>query len=128
MISIVVAPLLPSSDTANTLLRLTEKSGIGFSGLIKRYGAPASLVGLTLPDDEESFRVRRMKGRALICDFVERHCILALMVVESWDSASGDIIFDLDNYEATSGTLIQDVDLPIRYLKRKKRSWTFSRF
>ena len=116
-ISIAVALLLPNIYTSSALLAPAENSGAGLSGLMKQYGGLASLAGVSLPGGEEGSRaqlgMQLMKSRAFIGDFVERRDILPeLMAVESWDTGSGDIIFDSDDYEAATGTWVRDVDLP----------------
>ena len=115
--SVVVALSLPNIYTASALLAPAESSGGGLSGLMKQYGGLASLAGVSLPGGEEGSRaqlgMQLMKSRAFIGDFVERRDILPeLMAVESWDAGSGDLIFDLDDYEADTATWIRDVDPP----------------
>ena len=116
-ISVVVALSLPNIYTASALLAPAESSGGGLSGLMKQYGGLASLAGVSLPGGEEGSRVQLgiqlMKSRAFIGDFVDRRDILPeLMAVESWDSGSGDLVFDPESYDAASKTWVRDVEPP----------------
>jgi uncharacterized protein involved in exopolysaccharide biosynthesis len=86
---------------------------------MKQYGGLASLAGVSLPGGEEGSRtqlgMQLMKSRSFIGDFVERHDILPeLMAVESWNQDTGEIVFDLDEYDADTKTWVRDVDLPKR--------------
>ena len=116
-ISMVVALSQPNIYTASALLAPAESSGGGLSGLMKQYGGLASLAGVSLPGGEEGSRAQLgmelMKSRAFIGNFVERHDILPeLMAVESWEQASGDVIFDTQIYDAATKTWVRDVDPP----------------
>ena len=117
VISVLIALLLPNIYTATALLAPAESSGGGLSGLMKQYGGLASLAGVSLPGGEEGSRARPrmelMKSRAFIGNFVERHDILPeIMAVESWDQASGDVIFDAQVYDTATKTWVRDVDPP----------------
>ena len=116
-ISVVVALSLPNIYTASALLAPAESGGGGLSGLMKQYGGLASLAGVSLPGREEGSRaqlgMQLMKSRAFIGDFVERRDVLPkLMAVESWDTGSGDVVFDPESYDAASKTWVRDVEPP----------------
>ena len=116
-ISVVVALSLPNIYTASALLAPAESSAGGLSGLMKQYGGLASLAGVSLPGGEEGSRaqlgMQLMKSRAFIGDFVERREILPqLMAVESWESGSGDVVFDRESYDAASKKWVRDVERP----------------
>ncbi|EHQ56695.1 chain length determinant protein [gamma proteobacterium HIMB55] len=115
--SLVVASSLPNIYSASALLAPAESSGGGLSGLMKQYGGLASLAGVSLPGGEEGSRaqlgMQLMKSRGFIGDFVERRDILPeLMAVESWDAASGNVIFDAERYEAGAKTWLREVEPP----------------
>lgn len=117
VISVLIALSLPNIYTANALLAPAESSGGGLSGLMKQYGGLASLAGVSLPGGEEGSRAQLgmelMKSRAFIGKFVERHDILPeLMAVESWDQASGEVIFDGEVYNAATETWVRDAGPP----------------
>ncbi len=119
VISLVVALSLPNIYKANALLAPVGGSDGRLSGLMKQYGGLAGLAGVSLPGGEDGSRaqlgMQLLKSRAFIGDFVERRDILPeLMAVESWDAGSGDIVFDLDDYDAHTSTWVRDVDLPKR--------------
>jgi uncharacterized protein involved in exopolysaccharide biosynthesis len=116
-ISVVIALSLPNIYAASALLAPAESSGGGLSGLMKQYGGLASLAGVSLSGGEEGSRaqlgMQLMRSRAFIGDFVERRDILPeLMAVESWESGSGDVIFDPKSYDAASKTWVRDVEPP----------------
>lgn len=117
IISAIVALSLPNIYTASALLAPAESSGGGLSGLMKQYGGLANLAGVSLPGGGEGSRAQLgmelMKSRAFIGNFVERHDILPeLMAVESWEQASGDVLFDGEVYDAATKTWVRDVDPP----------------
>ena len=116
-ISVVAALSLPNIYTASALLAPAESAGGGFSGLMKQYGGLASLAGVSLPGGEEGARaqlgMQLMKSRAFVSDFVERHDILPeLMAVKSWDSGSGELLFDPKSYDAATKKWVREVDAP----------------
>ena len=116
-ISVVVALSLPNIYTASALLAPAESGGGGLSGLMKQYGGLASLAGVSVPGGEEGSRaqlgMQLMKSRAFIGAFVERRNILPeLMAVESWDTGSGEIVFDPESYDAESKIWVRDVKPP----------------
>ena len=115
--SVAIALMLPNIYTANTLLAPAEQSGGGMSALMQQYGGLASLAGVSLPGGEDGSRaqlgIQLMKSLAFIGDFVERRDILPeLMAVESWDAGSGQIVFDLESYDAASETWVREVEAP----------------
>lgn len=114
-ISVIVALSLPNIYTASALLAPAESSGGGLSGLMKQYGGLASLAGVSLPGGGEGSRAQLgmelMKSRAFIGNFVERHDILPeLMAVESWEQASGDVIFDSKKYDAATKNWVRGAE------------------
>ena len=116
-ISVVLALSQPNIYIASALLTPAEGSGGGLSGLMKQYGGLASLAGVSLPGAQEDSRAQLgmelMKSRAFIRDFVERHDILPeLMAVKSWEQASGEVLYDADLYDATTGIWVRDVNPP----------------
>ena len=117
VISVVVALSLPNIYTASALLAPAESSGGGLSSLMNQYGGLASLAGVSLPGADEGSRaqlgMQLIKSRSFIGDFIERHDILPeLMAVESWNAASGDLVFDSEVYDAPSKTWVRDVAPP----------------
>lgn len=116
-VSIVVALSLPNIYTANALLAPAEQSGGGMSALMQQYGGLASLAGVSLPGGEEASRAQLgmalLNSREFISDFVARRDILPeLMAVKAWDSISGEVIYDPEDYDADSGTWLRDLDPP----------------
>ena len=114
-ISVVFALSLPNIYIASALLAPAERSGGGLSGLMKQYGGLASLAGVSIPGREEGSRtqlgIQLMKSRAFIGDFIERRDILPeLMAVKSWDSLSGEIIFDPEVYDGSTNEWVLAVE------------------
>jgi uncharacterized protein involved in exopolysaccharide biosynthesis len=115
--SVAIALMLPNIYTANALLAPAEQSGGGMSALMQQYGGLASLAGVSLSGGEDGSRsqlgMQMMKSRAFVGDFVKRRDILPeLMAVESWDSGSGDVIFDPESYDAASKKWVREVEPP----------------
>ncbi len=109
VISVFVALSQPNIYRANALLAPAESSGGGLSALMKKYGGLASLAGVPLPGGDEGSRaqlgIELMKSRAFIADFVNLHDVLPeLMAVESWDRATGNLVFNAQVYDDASKT------------------------
>lgn len=116
VVAVLVALAMPNFYTASALLAPADASGGGLSGLMKQYGGLASLAGVALPVDEGSraqLGMELMKSRAFIGEFVQRHNILPeLMAVDSWDSGSGEVVFDTDIYDPKSHSWVREVKPP----------------
>jgi len=117
--SVVIALMLPNIYTANALLAPAEQSGGGMSALMQQYGGLASLAGVSLPGGEEASRAQLgmalMTSRGFIGDFVERRKILPeLMAVDSWSLVSGELTFDSELYDASTGEWVREIDLPFK--------------
>ena len=113
--SVAIALLQPNIYTANALLAPAEQSGGGMGALMQQYSGLASLAGVSLPGGEDGSRAQLgmhlMQSRAFIGDFIERRDMLpALMAVDSWDSRSGEIIFDPDIYDVASKKWVRAVE------------------
>ena len=85
---------------------------------MKQYGGraralPASHRPEARGGSRAQLAMELMKSRAFNGNFVEGHNILPeLMAVESWEQASGDVVFDAQLYDAVTRTWVRDVDPP----------------
>lgn len=104
VLSILISLSLPNIYSSSTLLAPADDSGGGMSSLMKQYGGIASLAGISIPQGQGSrskLALETMKSRKFLTDFIERRDILPeLMAVKSWDSNTGDIIFDKSIYDS----------------------------
>ncbi len=104
ILSIVISLLLPNIYKSSTLLAPAEQAESGMSSLMKQYGGIASLAGISVPQGQggrSKLALEMMKSRKFLSDFIERREILPeLMAVKSWNSKTGDIIFDSGIYDS----------------------------
>ncbi len=103
VLSIVISLLLPNIYKSSTLLAPAEQAEGAMSSLMKQYGGLANLAGISMPQGQggrSQLALEMMKSRKFLSDFIERREILPeLMAVKSWDSNTGDIIFDSGIYD-----------------------------
>ena len=117
VISVVVVLLLPDVYSADAKLAPNDKQGAGsLSALASQYGGLASLAGINLQTgsvDQTALGLEVLKSRKFIHEFIERHDILVpLMASDGWDSETGDLKIDTDDYDAKAKRWIRDVRPP----------------
>jgi uncharacterized protein involved in exopolysaccharide biosynthesis len=117
VIAVVIALVLPNIYRAEALLAPNdpEASG-GLSALAAQYGGLASLAGINLGGgqaDETALGLEILESRKFISKFIERHDILVpLMAARGWNSATGDLKIDPDDYDEAKGNWVRDVSPP----------------
>ena len=117
VIAVIVALILPNIYRAEALLAPNDREGAGgLSALAAQYGGLASLAGINLPSesvDKTALGLEVLRSRKFISEFIDRHDILVpLMATEGWDSATGDLIIDRDDFDTASGKWVRDVSPP----------------
>lgn len=117
VIAVIVALLLPNIYRAEALLAPNDQEGAsGLSALASSYGGLASLAGINLGGgqaDKTALGLEVLKSRKFISEFIERHDILVpLMASKRWDSETGDLMIDRDEYDVASGKWIREVSPP----------------
>ena len=117
VIAIIVALMLPNIYRAEALLAPNDQEGAGgLSALAAQYGGLASLAGISLGGgsaDKTALGLEILKSRKFISEFIERHDILvSLMASKGWDSKTGELEIDVDDYDATSGQWVRDAAPP----------------
>ena len=116
-IAVVVALVLPNIYRADALLAPNEQDGAaGLSSLAAQYGGLASLAGIDIgsgSNDKTASGLEILKSRKFITEFIERHEILVpLMAAKGWDSETGELVIDSDDYDLVAGKWIRDVRPP----------------
>jgi uncharacterized protein involved in exopolysaccharide biosynthesis len=117
VIAVVIALMLPNIYRAEALLAPNdpEASG-GLSALAAQYGGLASLAGIDLSGgsaDKTALGLEILKSRKFISEFIERHDILVpLMASKGWDSRTGELEIDIDDYDVNSGQWVRNAAPP----------------
>lgn len=117
VIAVIIAFMLPNIYRAEALLAPNQDEGAGgLSALAGQYGGLASLAGVNLgsgSSDKTALGLEILKSRKFISDFIERHDILVpLIAVNGWDSETGDLGIDDDDYDVTLGKWVRNVRPP----------------
>jgi len=117
VIALIVALMLPNIYRAEALLAPTDQAGAGgLSALAAQYGGLASLAGINVgigSADKTALGLEILKSRKFISEFIEGHDILVpLMAATAWNSETGDLRIDPDDYNVTSGKWVRDVRPP----------------
>ena len=117
IIAVVLVLLLPNIYRAEALLAPNTQEGTnGLSALASQYGGLASLAGIDLGGgsaDKTALGLEVLQSRKFISAFIERHDILVpLIAAKGWDSETGDLIIDSDDFDIGSGRWIRDVRPP----------------
>jgi len=115
--TVIVVLILPNIYRAEALLAPNDHEGAGgLSALAAQYGGLASLAGINISGgtaDKTALGLEILKSRKFISEFVERHDILVPLIATSgWDSETGNLEIDPDEYDATSETWVRDVRPP----------------
>ena len=117
VIAVIVALMLPNIYRAEALLAPNDQEGAGgLSALAAQYGGLASLAGINLGGgqvDKTALGLEILKSRKFISEFVERRDILVpLVAARGWDSETGELIIDPEDYDRVLGKWIRDVSPP----------------
>lgn len=117
LIAVVVALMLPNIYRAEALLAPNDQEGAGgLSALAAQYGGLASLAGINLSagsTDKIALGLEVSKSRKFISEFIQRHDILVpLMAAKDWDSESGELEIDSDNYDVVENKWVREVSPP----------------
>ena len=116
VIAIIVALILPNISRAEALLAPKDQDGGSLSALAAQYGGLASLAGISFGGgavDKTALGLEILVSRKFIAEFIERHDILVpLIAAKEWDSATGDLIIDPDEYDAESKQWVRKVSPP----------------
>lgn len=116
-IAVIVTLTLPDIYRSDALLAPNnQERGGGLSALAAQYGGLASLAGINLNGgqaDKTALGLEILKSRKFISEYIERHDILVpLMAARGWDTESGELIIDPDDYDADAGQWIRNVSPP----------------
>ena len=117
VIAVIVALMLPNIYRAEALLAPNDQDGAGgLSSLAAQYGGLASLAGINIGGgsaDKTALGLEILKSRKFISEFIERHDLLVtLLAAKDWDSETGDLVIDPDDFDVTSGKWVRDVSPP----------------
>ena len=106
----------PNIYKAEAKLAPTKESQGGMGALGGQLGGLASLAGINMPRgqvDNSQLAQEIIKSRAFLTDFVERRGILPdLMAVESWNQASGEVVYASDIYDIATQSWVREVKSP----------------
>lgn len=117
VIAVIVALMMPNIYRADVLLASNHQEGAGaLSALAAQYGGLASLAGINLnvgKADKTVLGLEVLKSRKFISKFIERHELLVpLIAAHGWDTETGDLKIDADDYDVTAKRWVRDVSPP----------------
>ena len=117
VIAVIVALMLPNVYRADALLAPNDQEAVGgLSALAAQYGGLASLAGINLnvgKVDKTVLGLEVLKSRKFISEFIERHELLVpLIAAHGWDTETGDLKIDADDYDVTAKRWVRDVSPP----------------
>ena len=117
VIAVLVSLMMPNIYRAEALLAPNDPVGAGgLSAIAAQYGGLASLAGISLPAgsaDKTALGLEVLKSRKFISEFIDRHDILVpLMAAEDWDSESGELEIDSDDYDVVEKQWVREVSPP----------------
>ena len=117
VIGLIVALLLPNVYRAEVLLAPNEsQSTDGLAALATQYGGLASLAGIDLDSgaiDKATLGLEILRSRKFVSDFIERHDLLVpLLAARGWDTDSGELVIDANDYDVASNKWVRDVSPP----------------
>jgi uncharacterized protein involved in exopolysaccharide biosynthesis len=116
--AVLYALSLPNIYESKALLAPKDESGTGgLAGLARQYGGLASLAGINIGGgggESSKSTVAQQKIQSL--DFFTRHLyekvVVDLMAVDSWDVASGKLVYDPEVFDHNNQTWVRDVSYP----------------
>ena len=128
IIAVVVVLMLPNIYRAEALLAPQNQAAAGgLSALASQYGGLASLAGIDLGNgaaDKTVLGLEIIKSRRFITEFIDRHDVLVpLMAVKAWNSESGYLEIDSDDYDVASETWVRDVSPPKKTIPSSQEAY-----
>lgn len=117
IVAVLIAIMLPNIYRAEALLAPNQEQGAGgLAALAAQYGGLASLAGINLGGgntDKTGLGLEVLKSRKFIGEFIERHDLLVpLIAAEGWDSESGELKIDPDDYDVAAKKWVREVSPP----------------
>ncbi|SUI48615.1 Wzz/FepE/Etk N-terminal domain-containing protein [Shewanella baltica] len=119
--SVALALYLPNIYKSEALLApAAEEQTGGLGALASQFGGLASLAGVNLRGkaagtDKTQLAIEVLKSRKFASDFIQKHNILPdLMAAKKWDRDADIIIYDEEDYIASTHTWVRDVKLPFK--------------
>ncbi|MGI9234480.1 MAG: Wzz/FepE/Etk N-terminal domain-containing protein [Woeseiaceae bacterium] len=128
VIAVIVALMLPNIYRAETLLAPNDQQGTGgLPALAAQYGGLASLAGINIgggPTNKTALGLEVLKSRKFVSEFVERHDILVpLMAAQGWDSETGELEIDPDDYDLATGKWVRHVSPPKKAIPSSQEAY-----
>lgn len=117
LVAVIIVLLLPNIYRAEALLAPNGEDGAsGLGALAAQYGGLASLAGINFGSsstDKTGIGLEILKSRRFVSEFIERHNLLVpLMAAKKWDSGTGKLIIDPDDYDVVGNKWVRDVRPP----------------
>lgn len=128
VIAIIVALMLPNIYRAEALLAPNDQEAVGgLSALAAQYGGLASLAGISLESgssDKTVLGLEILKSRKFVSEFILGHDILVpLIAAKEWDSESGELVIDPDDYDTAAGKWVRTVRPPRKTIPSSQESY-----
>lgn len=128
VIAIIVALMLPNIYRAEALLAPNDQEAVGgLSALAAQYGGLASLAGISLESgssDKTVLGLEILKSRKFVSEFILGHDILVpLIAAKEWDSESGELVINPDDYDTAAGKWVRTVRPPRKTIPSSQESY-----
>tara|TARA_B100001057_G_scaffold500990_1_gene619515 strand:- start:5348 stop:6280 length:933 start_codon:yes stop_codon:yes gene_type:complete len=115
-IALLFSLTLPNIYQSNALLSPVESQG-GMSSSMRSYSGLASLAGINLPAQSGTSTVvkatKKISSLSFFSEYIMPKIFLPdLMALDSWDSQSNAITYDLNKYDPITNNWIRSVSYP----------------
>lgn len=127
LVFVAIAMVIPNTYRAEALLAPNQQEAGGLSSVAAQYGGLASLAGIDLGGDSSgdvTLGLEILKSRKFISEFIERHgALVALIAADGWDSESGALLIDSDDFDTETNQWVRDVRPPKRQIPSMQEAY-----
>lgn len=118
VLSVLFALRQPNVYLAEALLVMDDPNAGAYPGLTQ-VGGLAGLAGLALPPidlGEKAVGIATLQSREFMAEFMERHnnILPDLMAIQSYDSSTGDLVYDPVIFDSQTGVWTRNVEPPLQ--------------
>lgn len=127
-VATAIALYLPNIYQAETLLAPNQREEWdGLSGLAAQYGGLASLAGIDLKqakNDKTALALEVLKSKKFVSEFIGRRDLLVpLLAAKRWNSKSGELIIDSDEFDTETGKWVRKVRPPRQVIPTSQEAY-----
>ena len=117
--SVFYALSIPNYYNSKVLFNVIQDEQSGFDSLASQYGGIASMAGIDIPQtsskDRSSLVMQTIQSREFMKHLITFDGVLeGIIAAKDFDKSSGQIIYDEDIFEPSSGKWTRDVKYPYK--------------